>query len=184
MDYPYSFENGAGEVLTFTGRTVGPEGERVEGDTLVSPGAGPPMHVHYLQAEGFTVLEGRIAIQRMGRDPEYAGVGEAIVFAAGEPHRFWNPERTPLRCAAWIAPPGNAEFFLRSLFEAQRERPGRGPGIFDAAFLLWRYRSEFALLAIPPLVVRWVFPVVVAVGTALGRYRKYAGAPEPLRGRE
>jgi hypothetical protein len=30
-------------------------------------------------------------------------------------------------------------------------------------------------------VQRIVFPVLVAIGTLLGRYRKYADAPEPVR---
>jgi hypothetical protein len=37
------------------------------------------------------------------------------------------------------------------------------------------------LLAIPAPVRHFVFPVIVAIGTLLGRYRKYADAPEPMR---
>ena len=44
-----------------------------------------------------------------------------------------------------------------------------------------RYRSEFAMTEIPAAVVRFVLPIQVAVGTALGRYRKYADAPEAIR---
>jgi hypothetical protein len=56
--YPYSFDNGAGEVLTFTRRVTRNGVERVEGENVTSPGAGPPMHVHLWQDEVFTVLEG------------------------------------------------------------------------------------------------------------------------------
>ena len=55
------------------------------------------------------------------------------------------------------------------------------PDPFDAAFLMLRYRSEFAMTEIPAAVVRFVLPIQVAVGTALGRYRKYADAPEAIR---
>ncbi len=34
---------------------------------------------------------------------------------------------------------------------------------------------------IPSPVRRFVFPVIVAVGTLLGKYRKSADAPEPVR---
>ena len=37
------------------------------------------------------------------------------------------------------------------------------------------------MLAIPALVRRVGVPVIVAIGTLLGRYRKYADAPEPRR---
>lgn len=44
-----------------------------------------------------------------------------------------------------------------------------------------RYRTEFALLAIPAVIQRIVFPLLVAVGTVLGKYRRYADAPAPVR---
>jgi hypothetical protein len=34
---------------------------------------------------------------------------------------------------------------------------------------------------IPPPVQRFVFPLLVAMGHVLGRYRKYADAPAPTR---
>lgn len=53
--YPHTIENGAGERLTFLRRVTGPRGDRLEGENLVAPGAGPPMHVHFHQDEVFTV---------------------------------------------------------------------------------------------------------------------------------
>ena len=50
------------------------------------------------------------------------------------------------------------------------------PTPLDVAFLARRYRSEFGTAA----VQRLLFPVLVVVGTLLGRYRKYADAPEPV----
>jgi quercetin dioxygenase-like cupin family protein len=105
--YPYSFDNGAGEVLTFTRRVTRNGVERVEGENVTSPGAGPPMHVHLWQEEVFTVLEGRIGYQRGSDQPAFAGPGETLVFPAGQPHRFWNDGDVPLRCAAYVEPPGN-----------------------------------------------------------------------------
>ena len=34
---------------------------------------------------------------------------------------------------------------------------------------------------LPAVVQRFVFPVLVMVGRALGKYEKYADAPEPVR---
>jgi hypothetical protein len=44
-----------------------------------------------------------------------------------------------------------------------------------------RFRSEFGMAEIPAPVQRLLFPVLVLVGRLLGRYRKYADAPEPVR---
>ena len=53
-------------------------------------------------------------------------------------------------------------------------------GLFDAAFLLTRYRSEMYMLAIPAAVQKIAFPVLLAIGTMLGKYDKFADAPEPV----
>ena len=44
-----------------------------------------------------------------------------------------------------------------------------------------RYRSEMSMLDVPAAVQRLVFPVQIVLGRLLGKYRKYAGAPEPVR---
>jgi hypothetical protein len=36
------------------------------------------------------------------------------------------------------------------------------------------------MVEIPTLVQRFVFPVLVVIGRMLGRYDKYADAPEPV----
>src|SRR5688572_23225724 len=138
------------------------------------------MHVHYLQDEGFTVVSGRIGYQRLGQEARFAGAGESIVFRAGEPHRFWNAGQDELQCTAFIKPAGNAEFFLGALFASQAENAGRRPRLLDVAFLTHRYRAEYAMSAIPAFVQRSIFPVLVAIGSVLGRYAKYADAPPPL----
>jgi quercetin dioxygenase-like cupin family protein len=178
--YPHTIENGAGESLTFLRRIPTPTGDRLEGENRVRPGAGPPMHVHYFQEEAFTVQEGRMGYQRFGEPEQFAGPGETVVFKAGEPHRFWNAGDSLLRCTGYVEPADNAEFFLEALFESTRRQGGSRPDPFDAAFLLHRYRREFAMLEIPAVVQRVVFPLQVAVGRLLGKYRKYAGAPEPV----
>ena len=179
--YPHTIENGHGERLTFMRRSNTPEGERLEGENEVSPGAGPPMHVHYLQEEGFTVLQGRLGYQIHGQPARYAEAGESTVFPRGVPHRFWNAGEGMLRCRAYVTPPDNVEFFLASIFDAQKRGDGKRPEMFDAAWLLRRYRSEFDMLEVPLLIRRLVFPVVVVVGALLGKYRKFANAPAPRR---
>ena len=181
--YPHTIDNGAGERLTFLRRVPGPTGDRLEGENVVAPGAGPPMHVHFHQDEVFTVLKGRMGYQRPGEPPQFAGPGETAVFKAGEPHRFWNAGDTDLECAGYVEPADNVEFLLTELFESTRRNGGTRPDPFDAAFLMTRYRSEYAMLEIPAVVQRYMFPVLLALGNLLGRYRKFADAPEPRKDR-
>ena len=107
--YPYTIDNGNGELITFTGRTQGPAGERVGVDGVAQPGAGPPMHVHYLQEEAMTVVSGKLGFQTAGEEPRYAGPGETKIFAAGVGHRWWNAGATELHCTGWAKPPHNVE---------------------------------------------------------------------------
>jgi quercetin dioxygenase-like cupin family protein len=179
--YPHTIENGHGEVLTFYRRVSTPNGERLEGDNVVKPGSGPPMHCHHFQEEGFTVMQGRLGYQVQGQPPKFAEVGDSVVFSAGVAHKFWSAGDVDLKCSAFVAPPDNVEFYLAGVFEAQKRGKGKRPEIFDAAFLARRYRSEFTMEEIPAVVRTFVFPLIVLVGTLLGKYRKFANAPEPRR---
>ena len=177
--YPRTIENGTGERLTFLARMPGKRGERLEAENVVSPGAGPPMHAHLLQEEVFTVRAGRMGYQRLGAVAQFAEPGKTIVFGAGQPHRFWNAGTEELRVWGYVEPADNAEYFLTEIFALSRAGGGR-PNLLDVAYLLRRYRREFVMYAIPGAVQRFIFPVLVLVGYALGRYRKYANAPAPI----
>ena len=179
--YPHTIENGAGERITFLRRVPGPAGDRLEVENVVKPGAGPPMHVHHYQEEALTVLQGRIGYQRLGEPEQFAAVGETVVFKPGEAHRFWNAGEDDFRGTGYIEPADNVEYFLTEIYESTRRNGGARPDPFEAAFLMHRYRSEFTLTEIPGAVRRFVFPIQVAVGRLLGRYRRYADAPEPIR---
>jgi quercetin dioxygenase-like cupin family protein len=178
-EYPYTIENGNGEALTFLRVVHGPDGDRVEAEGRAQPGAGPPMHVHYLQEEAMQVVSGRLGYQVLGEEPKFAGPGELKVFAPGVPHKWWNAGAVELVTTGWCKPADNIEFFLGAIFSSMKStRKGR-PDIFDAAYLTRRYQTEYAMLAIPAPVQRIVFPIVVLIGTLLGKYKKFADAPAP-----
>jgi quercetin dioxygenase-like cupin family protein len=180
--YPHTIDNGAGERLTFIRRVQGSAGgDRLEVENLVKPGSGPPMHTHHYQEEALTIQQGRLAYQRSGDPPRFAEPGETVVFKPGEAHKFWNAGEEDLRCTGYVQPADNLEYFLTAIYESQRENGGTRPDPFEAAFLARRYRSEFDMAEIPAVVQRLVFPVQVIVGRLLGKYRKYADAPEPVR---
>lgn len=181
--YPHTIDDGAGERLTFLRRVPGARGDRLEVENVVAPGAGPPMHVHHHQVEALTVVEGRIGWERPGQRARLAGPGEEVVFAAGDAHRFWNAGSTDLRCRGYVEPADSIEYFLAEIFASARRRGSTRPDPFDAAFLARRYRDEFTMVEIPAPIRTLVLPLQVALGTLLGRYRRYAGAPEPVRRR-
>ncbi len=178
--HPHTITNGAGELLTFTRLVKDPTGEWLEGENLVQPNSGPPMHVHHIQDEHLSVVQGKMGVQLLGEAPKYFGPGEGATFKAGVPHKFWNAGTEPLVCTAWVKPVYNMEYFLTELFKSIEANGGKRPGIFDAAYLLNRYRSEFDMLSIPNFVKKVVFPVVLFFGKLLGKYTKFEGAPEPV----
>jgi mannose-6-phosphate isomerase-like protein (cupin superfamily) len=178
--YPRTIDNGAGERLTFLGIPSDERGEYAEARNSVSPCSGPPMHVHHLQEESLTVERGTMGWQRHGEEGHVAGPGETVTSAPGEMHRFWNAGEDQLVCTGDVRPPDNLEYFLTQIFASTRENGGRRPRLFDAAYLLSRYRSEFGMAQIPAPVQRFVFPVVVAIGRVFGLERRFADAPEPV----
>jgi hypothetical protein len=139
------------------------------------------MHTHCYQTEALTVVQGRIGYQCRGEAPRYAGPGETVTFLPGESHKFWNAGRDDLRCTGYVEPPDNIEYFLTELYASTKRNGGRRPDPFDAAYLVRRYRSEFSIDDVPAAVQRFVFPLQVAIATLLGRYTRYADAPDPVR---
>ncbi len=81
--YPHTIENGHGEQISFVRLVKDPAGDWLEVENLVQPGSGPPMHVHFKQAESLTVVSGRIGVQEFGKEPVEHGRGSTVTFQAG-----------------------------------------------------------------------------------------------------
>jgi len=138
------------------------------------------MHVHYLQDEAARVVRGKLGYQVFGGQPQFAGPGELVVWPAGTAHKWWNAGDDELHMSGWCSPPHNVEFYLSTLFASTKANGGRRPGLFDAAFLVTRYRTEFAMLELPAVVRHVVIPVAYVAGTILGKYRKFKDAPPAI----
>ena len=177
--YPYTIDNGSGELLSFTGVTRAPDGERIEVEGVAQPGAGPPMHVHYIQDEAAQVVTGRLGYQILGEEPKFANAGDTVVWPAGTPHKWWNAGTTELRMTGWCRPPDNIEFYLGEIFASMKRNGGR-PALLDAAFLMTRYHTEFDMLVMPSLARKIVIPIFYWIGRVIGAHRKYDGAPKPV----
>jgi mannose-6-phosphate isomerase-like protein (cupin superfamily) len=172
MKLPLTIENGLGEKLTF----LKIEGSRLIVENEVSPGMGPPMHIHHLQDEGLTVISGKMGWQIQGQPAKFAGPGESVDFKAGEAHKFWAEGNEVLRCTGYITPPDNIVYFLSAIYKSTRENAGK-PGAFDGAWLLKHFKSEFDMVEIPGFVKKIIFPVVLFFGKLTGKHKKFADAP-------
>ena len=176
IELPYTIESNNGEKLTFERIFIKDGIECLEGYNEIKPKAGPPMHVHYKQDESLTVISGKMGYKVLGGEKKYAGPGETVLFKAGTAHKFWNAGNDILRCSAQATPPENLVYFLSEIYKSSNKNGGR-PGMYDAAFLLNRYRSEFALLEIPGFVQKIIFPIVLFVGNIAGKNKRFADAP-------
>lgn len=181
FNYPHTIENSIGEKLTFL-RVENEDGEeKLIVENEVVPGSGPLMHTHHLQDEALTVVKGKIGYQVMGGEPKYAGEGETVVFKRGTPHRFWNAGDDMLRCTGWVKPANTLVFFLSSIYAAQNKSGKGQPEMFDGAYLMTRYASEYDLPEIPSFVKKTIIPLTYRLGCLLGKYKHFEGAPEPVK---
>ena len=139
------------------------------------------MHTHHRQDESFTIVSGTMAYEIPGEGVRYAYPGESIMIKAGIPHKFWNPGNDILMCKSYLTPPDNFLYFITELYKSINANKGK-PAMFDAAFLLTRYKSEFAMLEIPSVVQTVVFPMVLFLGKLTGKAKKFNNAPTPVAG--
>jgi quercetin dioxygenase-like cupin family protein len=178
--YPHTIENGSGEEITFVRLIENEAGGMLEVTNRVQPGGGPPMHVHFLQDESLTVIQGKIGAQVAGQAPTFCGPGQTVTFTRGEVHRFWNAGDEELLCHGWVKPAHNFEYFLTEVYRSIKANGGHKPGAFDAAYLMSRYRTEFEMNEIPGFVKKVIFPITLFLGKIMGKYQKYSGSPTPV----
>jgi quercetin dioxygenase-like cupin family protein len=80
-------------------------------ETQVTPGGGPPPHIHHREDEAFYVIEGELVFHADGQDLA-AGAGSWITLARGSLHHFKNTGDRPARMLIVVAPAGLEQFFL------------------------------------------------------------------------
>ena len=179
--YPHTIDNGSGEELTFLKLVQTESGQMLHVENRVQPGSGPPMHIHWLQDESLTIVQGKLGAQVTGRTATFHGPGETVTFQRGVAHRFWNAGDDVLICNGWVTPANNLVYFLTKIFESTKSNGSHRPSTFDGAFLQTKYQSEFDLVDIPAFVKKVVFPAVVVSGKLFGKHRKFADAPEAIK---
>lgn len=142
--------------------------------------AGPPLHVHYFEHEEGTVIAGTLAAEVDGRQLQVEPGGTALL-PKGSAHRWWNAGDEPLAFEGFARPVVDLDVYLAATFEVLNSGPANRPPLFYMAHLAWRHRTTQAVLVAPRWLQAIVVPVVVVVGTILGRYRGTAWPGCPAR---
>jgi quercetin dioxygenase-like cupin family protein len=80
-------------------------------EAIVSPGGGPPPHVHSREEEGFYILSGEITFQIDGKRV-VATAGTFANMPVGTPHSFKNETDRPAKMLISVAPAGLEKMFF------------------------------------------------------------------------
>jgi quercetin dioxygenase-like cupin family protein len=180
FSYPHTIESGGGEELTFVRLVENASGGMLEVENKVQPGSGPPMHIHWLQDESLTVVQGKLGVKIAGQEPTFHSAGESVTFEKGVAHRFWNAGQEVLICKGSVSPANNLVYFLSEIYRSTKANGGHRPSLFDGAYLQTKYKSEFSMVEIPWFVTKVMFPAILFFGKLRGQHRKFYHAPEPV----
>ena len=171
----------AGERITFTRRMDADGRERLEGENVVKPGNGPPMHAHLLQEEVLTVRTGRLAYQRPGQEPRFAGPGETVAFPPGDGHKFWNAGDDVLHFVCVVKPALRFEQLLETMFALATDGKTNRKGMPNPLRLAVIARATFDTVRLP-LVPTWMQRTALALGAPAGRLLGYEATYTPAGG--
>ena len=149
--------------------------------TLPSRREGPPLHVHYGETEEGMVMAGTLSAVVDGRRIRVAS-GETTQFPAGSVHRWWNDGDETLVFEGFAKPVVDLDLYLQAVFEVLNSGAAARPSIFYMAHVVWRHRRTQGIHLVPQWIQGVLFPAIVLVGTALGRYRgtNWPGCPARL----
>ncbi|HUJ44289.1 MAG TPA: cupin domain-containing protein [Opitutaceae bacterium] len=141
---------------------------------------GPPLHIHFGEDEHGEVISGTLSGSVDGRYLLVEAGGSAD-FRRGSAHRWWNDGDEAVVLRGITKPAIDLDRFLQALFEVLNAGPPGRPPLFHMAHVLYRHRKTQLALVIPRAVQRMLFPVVVFLGTVLGKYRGTAWPGCPAR---
>lgn len=169
--------NKNGEVLIITKSGKETNGAITEFEGMDEPGIGPPMHIHFQQEEMIVLLKGKMRARTPEREFDLE-IGKEYFFEPGVAHQFWNTGDEQNHYAGYLKPSCNWEYIIENVYASANAADDVKPAPFDAAFLLTKYKSEIDLLVIPTPVKKIIFPILYAIGSLTGKFKKYRNAPE------
>jgi quercetin dioxygenase-like cupin family protein len=168
-------------VFTRTGAETG--GELLEAELHVSAGGFVREHVHPVQEETFTGVEGTFVLEIDGQT-RTIGPGESVVIPPRTPHGF-SAAPSPAQLHVAVCPALHLDDYFRAYLGLSRERRIRLPasglphGLLQIALVMDRYAPEIAAPRIPIGLQRALWRGLAALGRLRGRSASFPeyGAP-------
>jgi hypothetical protein len=113
-----------------------------------------------------------------------AKAGEQVCFPKGSVHTWWNDGDEDLVIRGVATPVIDLDRYLQAVFEVLDAGPPNRPPIFYMGHTLYRHRRIQFTPFIPRAVQRLLLPIVVLLGTVLGKYRgiNWPGCPSRCTG--
>jgi quercetin dioxygenase-like cupin family protein len=102
-----------GDVYRFLATSEDTDGHYAIWEALVTPGGGPPLHVHSRETEGFFVLDGEMTFY-VEDEVIRAQPGTWVHVPIGIRHRFQNESTAPARMLIQVAPGGLEKMFFET----------------------------------------------------------------------
>lgn len=126
-----------GDALTFLATSAETGGAYASMISELSPGGGPPLHVHHREEETFFVLEGQVTFY-VGDERLVAGPNTFVRGPIGIPHRFRNETAEQARMLITLVPGGLERMFLEVGTPLQPGQPAELASPDELARLLAR----------------------------------------------
>jgi mannose-6-phosphate isomerase-like protein (cupin superfamily) len=147
--------------------------------TLPARREGPPLHIHAFEDEDGQVVSGTLSASLDGKTMT-VGPGGGARFPKGSAHRWWNAGDEELIFRGVATPAVDLDRFLQALFEVLNAGNSGRPPLFYLAHVLYRHRKTQTALVMPRIAQSVMLPIMVLVGTIIGKYRGRAwpGCPE------
>ena len=173
-----------GECFTFFSEPD-PSAPSVEFEVVLAPGSpGPDPHIHAKQLETFQVTSGEM-VAKLGKEERMVRAGETLVVPAGQVHALRNGSASePLVIRITVEPALNFQWFMTEAARLAISNGGRWKDIplLDAAYLVHVTRDEHAIPGMPRFLQYAIFAPLAGLAVLLGRHRKLAPKPSPVRG--
>jgi quercetin dioxygenase-like cupin family protein len=172
-----------GEVLTIRRIVIDGRTSLFLSGTLPAHSQGPPLHIHHQEHEGGIVRAGTLSAILEGQRLQ-ARAGESVSLPAGAAHRWWNDGDETLVFEGTVSPVVDLDRYLQAMFDVLNSGTADRPPLFYIAMVSWRHRHTQTVLLMPRALQSVMLPLIVAIGTLLGRYRgdDWPGSPSRCTG--
>ncbi len=139
--------------------------------------------MHTFEDEFGQVLSGTLSAELDGKVQKIEGGGSAQ-FPKGRAHRWWNAGNEELVFRGVAKPAVDLDRYLQAMFEVINAGKAGRPPLYYMAHVLYRHRKTQTALMMPPRVQSIVLPILVGMGTLLGKYKgtDWPGCPARCNG--